>query len=192
MTNIKNSAFLNSFFKDTSKHLKTNQVLIRDLVKLADVLLACSATHNKAIIAGNGASASISSHVSIDLTKGAEIKCINFNEPNLITCFANDYGYEHWVEKGILAYGDPGDVFIAISSSGQSKNILNGCHAARKSNFRSVVTLSGFSESNPLRRLGDLNFWVDSSIYNVVENIHQIWLLSVVELIIHNRKTESE
>ncbi|NQU67577.1 MAG: SIS domain-containing protein [Candidatus Marinimicrobia bacterium] len=189
---MNNPEFIQSFLKDTSDHMQISDTIHSDLVKLAELLLMCSSDNKKVIIAGNGASSSISSHISIDLTKGAGIKCINFNEPNLITCFSNDYGYKRWVEKAVKAYGDPGDVFIAISSSGQSENILNGCSAARGKKFQSVITLSGFNENNPLRQLGDINFWVDSNNYNVIENVHQIWLLSVVELIINEKKSMQE
>ena len=85
-------------------------------------------------------------------------------------------------------YGDAGDLLIVISSSGSSKNMLNGVIAARKGNFKAVVTLSGFAEDNPLRQLGDLNLWINSRAYNFVENIHQVWLLAIVDLIIGSRE----
>ena len=66
--------------------------------------------------------------------------------------------------------------------------MLNGVKAARNRNFKSVVTLSGFDEDNPLNKLGDINFWVDSKAYNFVENIHQIWLLAIVDLLIGKRE----
>ena len=66
--------------------------------------------------------------------------------------------------------------------------MLNGVKAARKGNFKAVVTLSGFAEDNPLRQLGDINLWVNSRAYNFVENIHQIWLLAIVDLIIGSRE----
>ena len=106
----------------------------------------------------------------------------------LITCFANDYGFEHWAEKAIDFYGDEGDLLIVISSSGKSENMINAVKAARNGNFHSVITLSGFSENNPLKKLGDINFWVDNKSYNFVENIHQIWLLSIVDLVIGKRE----
>ena len=154
------------------------------MIKASDAIKAVSKAGNKLIITGNGGSAAISSHFSVDLTKNAGIRCINFNESDLITCFSNDYGYEHWVEKAVEFYGDEGDVFICISSSGSSENILNGCHAARHQNFSKIITLSGMSADNPLRKLGDINLWVDSKAYNHIENIHQIWLLIVVDMII--------
>ena len=145
-------------------------------------------SNSKVIVAGNGGSAAIASHVSVDLTKNAKIRCLNFNEADLITCFANDYGFERWVEKAIDFYGDEGDLLILISSSGQSENMLNGVKAARNANFKSVVTLSGFAKDNPLSQLGDINLWLDSRAYNFVESVHQIWLLTIVDLIIGSRE----
>ena len=55
----------------------------------------------------------------------------------------------------------------------------------------SVITLSGFLESNPLRKMGDVNLWVNSSEYNIVESVHQIWLLSIVDYLISNKKTKT-
>ena len=175
--------FLNNFLDELSAKIKADSKLRSQLYQVRDILLRVS-NNNKVIIVGNGASSSIASHVSIDLTKGAGVRCVNFNEPNLLTCFGNDFGYDKWVEKAINYYGDKHDVLIAVSSSGQSENILNGCDAAREKGFESIITLSGFKPNNPLRELGDVNLWIDSDNYNVIENVHQIWLLAVVELII--------
>mgnify|MGYP003688725443 FL=1 len=73
---------------------------------------------------------------------------------------------------------------ILISSSGQSKNIINGAKKALEIGLP-LITLTGFSENNPLNKLGNINFWVDSSSYNIVESIHQMWLLSVVDYLIN-------
>lgn len=176
--------FLKNYLNNFIELISPKYDIIIDLVHVKDALVKASDNGKKAIIAGNGASAAIASHVSVDLTKNAGIRCVNFNEADLITCFANDFGYEHWVEKAVEFYGDEGDVFIAISSSGQSRNIINGCKAARDNKFSSVITFSGFNNDNPLRQLGDINLWVDSKAYNFVENIHQVWLLAIVDLII--------
>ena len=86
----------------------------------------------KIIIAGNGGSAAIASHFSVDMTKNAGIRCINFNESDLLTCFSNDYGYDRWVEKSLQFYADAGDLIIIISSSGKSKNMINAVKFAKK------------------------------------------------------------
>lgn len=134
----------------------------------------------KVIIVGNGGSASIASHVSVDFVKAAGIRAINFNEPNLITCFSNDYGYEHWVAEALSAYADAGDLVMLISSSGKSMNIINAATTARKMDL-SIITFSGFKHDNSLRKMGDVNFWADSSTYNVIEMTHHVWLLALVE-----------
>lgn len=165
--------------------------LLRTLIAVKDVIISASRCRNKIVLIGNGGSASIASHVAVDLTKSAGIRAVNFNEADLITCFANDYGYERWIEKAIEFYGEPGDALIAISSSGQSKNIINACHAARGRGFASIVTLSGFSPDNPLRALGDHNLWVASSVYNLIEMTHLFWLLAIVDLILEQLTTRA-
>jgi len=127
----------------------------------------------KTLIFGNGGSAAMASHFSVDLTKNARIRCVNYNESDLITCFANDFGFDHWVAKAVEFFGDEGDLLIVISSSGRSMNMINAVEAAKKCQFSDVVTLSGHSKDNPLNGIGDINLWVDSKAYNFVENIHQ-------------------
>ena len=180
--------FLKSYLEDLSGLLKPSDDITKKLVQVRDLLLEVNNNNKKILIFGNGGSAAMASHVSVDLTKNAGIRCVNYNEADLITCFANDYGFERWVEKAVDFYGDEDDLLIVISSSGSSKNMLNGIKAARNGNFRAVVTLSGFAEDNPLHQLGDINLWIDSKAYNFVENIHQIWLLAIVDLIIGDRE----
>ena len=134
----------------------------------------------KVILAGNGGSAAMASHVAVDLTKTAGIRAINFNEADLLTCFANDYGYEHWVARALEFYADSGDLAILISSSGASQNMLNGAEQSSAMGL-AVISLSGFSQDNPLRRLGDLNLWAASDSYNIVEMTHHVWLLAIVD-----------
>ena len=180
--------FIKNYLKDFIELLQPNDGLINELVKVRNLLLDVSSNNKKIIIIGNGGSASIASHFSVDLTKNAKLRCLNFNEASLITCFANDYGFEHWAEKAVDFYGDEGDLLIVISSSGQSQNIINAVKAARNGNFHTVITMSGFSEDNPLKKLGDVNLWVNNKSYNFVENIHQIWLLAVTDLVIGKRE----
>ena len=180
--------FLTSYLDDFSNLVKPDKNIVHKLVEVADLLKDIHADGKKILIFGNGGSAAISSHFSVDLTKNAGVRCVNCNEADLITCFSNDYGYERWVEKAVDFYGDEGDLLIVISSSGSSKNMLNGVKAARNGNFNAVVTFTGFAEQNPLRQLGDINLWVDSKAYNFIENIHQVWLLAIVDLIIGSRE----
>jgi D-sedoheptulose 7-phosphate isomerase len=180
--------FIKNYLEDFIHLLQPDEDTIKDLIKARDLILETKLNKKKVLIFGNGGSAAIASHFSVDLTKNAKIRCHNFNEAGLITCLANDYGYKHWASQTVDFYGDEGDLLIVISSSGQSDNMLNAVKAARNNKFSSVITLSGFSNENSLSKLGDLNLWVDNKSYNFVENIHQIWLLTIVDLLIGKRE----
>lgn len=125
----------------------------------------------KIIFIGNGASAAISSHMATDFWKNGGIRALAFNDGTLLTCMGNDYGFEQVFAKPIQMFADPGDVLIAISSSGQSPNILLGAHAAQQKQCQ-VITLSGFKPDNPLRSLGYYNFYVPAQTYGAVEIVH--------------------
>ena len=130
-----------------------------------------TAAGGKIIFIGNGASASISSHMATDYWKNGGMRAIAFNDAALLTCISNDCGYENVFKKPVEMFADEGDVLIATSSSGKSENILNGTIAARKLGAH-VVTLSGFKSDNPLRPMGDINFFVPDEEYGSVEVIH--------------------
>lgn len=185
MKKKKKISFLNHYFNQYQIYLKQNlDKNINKIVEISEVLKNMRDNKKKAIIVGNGGSSAIASHFSVDLTKNAKIRCINFNEADLITCFSNDFGYEKWVEKSIDFYGDQGDILFAISTSGLSKNIINGCKAAKRKKFGKIITLSGHKKNNTLKKQGDINLWLESKAYNQVESIHQIWLLSIIDLMI--------
>ena len=180
--------FVKQYLEDLSNTLKPNDQLIKQIVDTKNILIQTKKDIGKVIICGNGGSAAIASHVSVDLTKNTNIRSINFNEADLITCLANDYGYEKWIEKAIDFYGDNKDVLILISASGKSKNMINACTAARNKKISKIITLTGNERDNPLSKLGDINFYIDSKSYNFIENTHQIWLLTICDLIIGKRE----
>jgi len=176
--------FFGEYFEQIGDKLRSTDVETLD--RLSVIFRETHDRGRKIILVGNGGSASIASHVAVDLTKVARIRAVTFNDDNLLTCFANDYGYEHWVEKALEFYSDPGDVAVLISSSGRSPNIVNGAATARVRGLR-VITLSGFDSDNPLRSLGEMNFWVDSRSYNVVEMTHHILLVAAVDKIVSDK-----
>ena len=180
--------FINKYLDDFSDLVKPSADITEKIIKVKNILVETNKNNQKIMIFGNGGSAAIASHVSVDLTKNANIRAVNFNEADLITCFANDYGYERWVEKAIDFYADNDDVLILISSSGKSLNMLNACKAARNKKISKIITFTGHDNNNPLSKLGDINFWINNKAYNFVENIHQVWLLTIVDLIIGKRE----
>ena len=154
----------------------------KDFLKIAKILKKIKKDKKKVILVGNGGSAAMASHVSVDLTKMCKIRAINFNEADLLTCFSNDYGYENWVQKALSFYADKGDLLICISSSGESKNIINGAKFAKKMSCK-VITLTGFDKQNKVRKIGHINLWLNSKNYNLIEMTHHTWLLSIVDFI---------
>ncbi len=120
---------------------------------------------------GNGASASMASHFAADLNKNARIRTNVFSDLSLITALGNDLGYVHVFAEPLRQHAEAGDMLVAIISSGKSPNILSAVEVARERNMH-VVTLSGMSPDNPLRKLGDLNFHVAANTYGYVETSH--------------------
>ena len=125
----------------------------------------------KVLLAGNGGSSAIVSHVQNDLCKATGVRAMVFTEQPLLTALANDDGYGSVFEWPINMWAEAGDLFITVSSSGQSENIIRGLKAARGKGCK-VITLSGFDPDNASRQLGDLNFYVSSSVYAYVETAH--------------------
>lgn len=172
----------NKFFQNYFDIISTNLSKVDEslLYKSVELVKNTKKKKKKIILVGNGGSSAMASHVAVDFTKVGGVRAINFNEADLITCFANDYGYENWVKNALKFYADKNDLIILISSSGKSKNIVNAAKYAKK-NKNKIITFSGFSESNPLKKIGYINFWVNSDKYNFIEMVHHIWLLAIVD-----------
>jgi D-sedoheptulose 7-phosphate isomerase len=136
---------------------------------------------NKLMFIGNGGSAAIASHMATDFTKNGNLRTVAFNDGSMLTCLGNDLGYENVFAKQIEMHARQGDLLVAISSSGRSANILRGVGAARTIGC-AVLTLSGFQSDNPLRRMGDVNMWVNSGEYGFVEIAHLALCHAVLDM----------
>lgn len=172
--------FTRNFFDRLAGALKSVSVsdgegrcvdIFEGLEKVSRVIISQSHAGNKLMFIGNGASAAISSHMATDYWKNGGIRSVAFNDISLLTCISNDHGYKHVFEKPIEMFADAGDILMAISSSGQSENILRAVRAARSAGCQ-VITFSGFAKDNPLSSMGDYNFYVASPSYGPVEIIH--------------------
>lgn len=152
---------------------------IAGLIELMRKLRAGS----KFIFIGNGGSAAIASHMAEDFTKNGRVRAVTFNDAALLTCYANDFGWNEALAKAVEHHGMTGDVLVAISSSGKSENILRATDAARVRGIP-VVTFSGFAPDNPLRKLGTFNFWTPAAQYGFVETAHAALLHAALDL--HN------
>ncbi len=155
--------------------------------KVCDFIIKQTASNHKIIFIGNGASAAISSHMATDFWKNGNIRTASFNDSALLTCVSNDYGYEQVFQKPVEMFADKGDILLAISSSGQSKNIINGVKAARVKECP-IITLSGFMDDNPLKSMGEFNFYVPSQSYGPVEIIHESICHCILDIIVQKKK----
>lgn len=168
------------FFDDLARAQKTVAVFdgagqpvdfADGMSRAVEMLVAQTRRGRKVMFVGNGASAAISSHQAVDYWKTGGMRALAFNDPALLTCISNDFGYAQVFEKPIEMFADEGDVLVAVSSSGRSENIVRAARTARQKGCR-IITMSGFDRENPLRRLGDLNFYVASKSYGHVEVTH--------------------
>lgn len=126
---------------------------------------------------GNGGSAAIASHMAVDFLNKGNLAAQCFNDLAALTCLANDYGYENVFDQQIKRFAHFGDVLFAISSSGNSANIMRAAH----NSGCVVITLSGFKPENKLRSVGLVNFYVPSHSYGIVETAHLGILHSILE-----------
>jgi len=141
--------------------------------RATSTILSKKSDGRKIIVIGNGGSAAIASHMQNDLCKAVGVRSLVFNEAPLLSALSNDLSYAAAFEVLVDLWAEEGDVLIAISSSGQSENIIRAADAAKKKGC-SVITLSGFKSNNPLRNRGLINFYVPADQYGFVELGHSI------------------
>ena len=164
--------YINSINKNIRNFDQTKALILEKKIKIV------KKKNKKIIFLGNGGSASLSNHFSIDITKNLNIKTQTYNE-SIITCLANDFGFDMWMKKALEFNLDKNDIVIFTSSSGNSKNHLNAAKYCQKKNFFSV-SFTGFGD-NSLSKLTNLSFIVNSKNYNIIENTHSIWMLMIVD-----------
>jgi D-sedoheptulose 7-phosphate isomerase len=154
--------------------------------RCVDLLAGCGNAGGAVLWIGNGGSAALASHFAVDVFN-AGVRSTAFNDAALLTCMGNDCGYEQVFARPVALFAAPGDVLVAISSSGRSPNILAAVGAARERGC-AVVTLSGFRPDNPLRGLGDWNYYVPSEAYGPVETVHAIICHALVDALRERRR----
>jgi D-sedoheptulose 7-phosphate isomerase len=126
---------------------------------------------------GNGASAAMASHMSLDWLKNSGAKATCFNDLASLTAFGNDTGFENVFAHPFKRLASEDDLLVTISSSGNSPNIVQCLGVAREKHIR-AITFSGLKTNNSSRTLGDLNFFIPCRTYGIVECVHQILLHS--------------
>lgn len=131
---------------------------------------------------GNGGSSAIASHMTADFMKNGGMRTYSLYDNAVSTCMGNDYGYECVFSRPLDFLGQENDLLVAISSSGNSKNIVNAIKIAAAKGME-IITFTGFTEDNQSKQLGKINVYVPSMKYGIVESIHNLMLQQVVDLI---------
>lgn len=179
---MEDNKWINEYYTELQKAMFPNE-LNEWLISFKDIVLGAMKNRKKMIFAGNGASTIIGTHGYLDFMNQLGIQCITIDNGSFLTAASNDFGYDNIFKRAVDLLADEGDIVVLVSSSGRSPNVIQATKGARNKNCK-VVTFSGFKEDNPLRQLGDVNFWVDNDKYNIVESVHNAWLVSVVDMII--------
>lgn len=155
-----------------------DQIDLQDLTRLNDTVRAA----DNIIILGNGGSNAISAHIAQDYSSQLKIKTLCFADSPRLSCYANDFGWEQAYVKFIEQFANKNTLVILMSSSGESKNILNAAEYCAEHKLK-IVTLSGFNADNQLKtqfESSSLHFYVNSNDYGVVECLHQLILHSIL------------
>lgn len=151
---------------------------------LCDMTFSLRRARGTVFLVGNGASASMASHVAADLAKNVHLRTEVFSDLSLLTAIANDMSYEHVFAEPLRRRMCPGDMLVAISSSGNSPNVLAAALEAERLGG-TVVTLSAMGQENSLRKMGSLNFYVPGTTYGLAESCHatilHYWIDHMVE-----------
>lgn len=149
---------------------------------LVDTFTAHKERKSQLFFIGNGGSSAIASHMTADFMKNGGMNTYSLYDNAVTTCMGNDYGYEYIFSRPMEFLVREGDLVAAISSSGNSANIINAIETARIKGA-SIITFTGFEPDNKAKRMGDVNVYVPCKKYGMVESIHNLMLQQVVDLI---------
>ncbi len=174
------------YFEETQVYNQQG-ILCKDyeeaMQKLVNLFSEMKENGKQVFFIGNGGSSAIASHMTADFMKNGGMKTYSLYDNSVTTCMGNDYGYEYIFSRPLEFLGNKGDLLVAISSSGNSKNIVNAIQVAQKKGLK-IITLSGFEKENCIRSMGNYNIYVPVSHYGMVESIHNLILQQIVDMIL--------
>lgn len=151
--------------------------------KLLQLFIEIKEKGKQVFFVGNGGSSAIASHMTADFMKNGGMKTYSLYDNSVTTCMGNDYGYEYIFSRPLEFLGNEGDLLVAISSSGNSQNIVNAIKVAQDKKMN-IVTFSGFKSDNRIHRMGKYNLYVPIEHYGIVESIHNLILQQIVDVIL--------
>lgn len=180
----------NSYIEDLILKLKLTEIWQETTEKckdysegiqlLLDIFTRHKTKESQVFFIGNGGSSAIASHMTADFMKNGGMNTYSLYDNAVTTCMGNDYGYENIFSKPMQFLVREDDLVIAISSSGNSPNIINAIQVAKEKKAE-VITLTGFDSTNKAKQMGDINIYVPCHKYGIVESIHNLILQQIVD-----------
>jgi len=171
------------FAESAQTKIAAADALAEPIARAIDVMVKCLMSEGKILACGNGGSAADSQHFSAELLNRFERERPGLaamalsTDTSTLTSIANDYDYNQVFSKQVLALGHSGDVLLAISTSGNSKNVIAAVHAAHERDMR-VVALTGKNGGEMGRLLadGDVHICVPHSVTARIQEVHLLTL----------------
>ena len=160
-----------------------NEAATATLQKVGEILFDARRMNRRLFLSGNGASSAISSHAALDFTKQSKLTAFSFTDSPLVSAYSNDYGFENAQTEIFKSYRTDSDILLLVSTSGNSLNAVNLARFGRQ-NGHTVISFTGKDPDNLLRKESDYSLWVDSHAYNIVENVHMIWLGYLIDSLV--------
>lgn len=169
-------ALLENFIKEEEERRETEKVA----KELADVFTK----GNKVLICGNGGSNCDALHFAEEFTgrfRGDRkaLPAIAISDSSHITCVGNDYGFDYIFSRGVEAYGKEGDMFLGISTSGNSPNVIKAVEAAKKLGMKTCVLLG--KDGGKLKGMCDYEFIIPGKTSDRIQEIHMMILHIIIE-----------
>lgn len=161
---------------------KTYEEYSQGIQALVEIFTRHKEKGSQVFFIGNGGSSAIASHMTADFMKNGGMNTYSLYDNAVTTCMGNDYGYECIFSRPMQFLVREDDLVIAISSSGNSANIVNAIQVAKEKHAE-VITLTGFAPTNKAKQMGDVNVYVPCDKYGIVESIHNLILQQIVDVI---------
>ena len=178
---IKNS-YLTAF--ETVKAFVENEENIEKTEKISQELALAYKNGKKSLIAGNGGSNCDAMHFAEEFTgrfrrDRKALPSISISDSSHITCVGNDYGFDFIFAKGVEAFGQEGDFFFGISTSGNSKNVIEAVKMAKEKNLKTVALLG--KDGGKLKGVCDYEFIIPGETSDRIQEVHMMILHIIIE-----------
>ncbi|MBN1619622.1 D-sedoheptulose 7-phosphate isomerase [candidate division WOR-3 bacterium] len=169
---------------ETLENFIKNSINIKKTEETSLALAKCFKSGKKALICGNGGSLCDAMHFAEEFTgryrkNRKPLPVISISDSSHITCVGNDYGFDHVFSRGVEAFGREGDVFIGLSTSGNSPNIIKAHEEAKKIGMKTVLLLG--KDGGDLSGKADIEFIVGGATSDRIQEVHMTVLHIVIE-----------